>query len=146
MASRTNRSATRRTVGVLRKAGRLNDADAAVIRLAESTDIKPYAVAAAARAHREALAALLEYAEPTDQGDMFEQLLAELATPSLSPRDSPDPARPGSAERLQPGDRGWSPIGDPAGNAARPRRSGASHGQVPLDGQPRSSTGRVLIR
>ena len=71
MRSVTNLSATRRTVRALRASERVGEADAGLIRLAETTaaaldnatkdDAPAYAVAKAATAHREALKTLIDY-------------------------------------------------------------------------------------
>ena len=90
MAVSTNLSATKRTVRALRRAERVGEADAASIRLAESTaaaldaaltaGAAPSALAALARAHGAALAALRE--EPTPATDALDGFLAALTMPT----------------------------------------------------------------
>lgn len=90
MGVSTNLSATKRTVRALRRAERVGEADAASIRLAESTATAldtalaigagPSALAALARAHGAALAALREETTPTPDG--LDAFLATLSTPT----------------------------------------------------------------
>jgi hypothetical protein len=88
----SNLQATRATVRALRRAERVTEADAALVRLAESTaaaldearagDAKPYAVAAVARAHRDVLGALLARADGRAPTDDIDELLQAAMTPT----------------------------------------------------------------
>ena len=98
VAVSTNLTATKRTVRALRRPERVGEADAAAICLAESTagaldaalsaGAGPSAVAALARAHGAALAALREETTPTPDNLAFERLMADALRPTPgSPAD-----------------------------------------------------------
>jgi hypothetical protein len=91
MATRSNRSATARTVRALRGAERITDEHAGLVRLAETTAAaldevvasaeKRYVVAQLARAHLLAMEALLSV-PPANNIAPFDRLLEELSRPS----------------------------------------------------------------
>jgi hypothetical protein len=90
MAARTNRTALASTVRALRRAERLEPADAALVRLAEvlagqldgmiAAGEKAYALAAVARVYF-AVEEALRVVPPPPAPDAFAELLRELATP-----------------------------------------------------------------
>jgi hypothetical protein len=103
MGSRTNLSATRRTIRTLRATERLGEVDAGAIQLAETTaavlddalaaDTPAYAVAKLSAAHGAALRALLEYAEPAPALDTFDAFMAEISTPTQGHSTTQDAVR-----------------------------------------------------